>query len=486
MIRHTLLWLYISGVAIYAFKDWYKSLCGLILLMAVIEHPDMPKMIFGIQGLNPWNLLLAVIVLAWFACRKPEGLKWDMPRRINIFLLLYLFVVVIGFFRMLDDQGGLIDYARIVGEDIPSSKSLWSEYFINCFKWVIPGLLLFDGCRSRSRFKMALLCLLAVYFLLALQVIRWMPLNAVISGEELTGRSGKIILNETGYHRVNMSMMLAGASWAIFTLRSLWNNRKQKIFIIAISLTVFFAQALTGGRTGYATWAVIGVVLCLIRWRKHLLVAPLVALSMIWIVPGAMERMSQGFTPESRDVGSRNSEYVIIDNNKPDLYTVTAGRNIAWPYVIEKIGNAPLFGYGRMAMQRTGVATFLRQEFGERFPHPHNAYFQLLMDNGLIGSLPIFLFYLVIIKHSISLFRDSESLVFITVGGVTLSLVLALLVASVGSQTFYPREGAVCMWCAIGLMLRVFVQRSRGLATSETAHSHTIDELLWKRTTWKK
>src|SRR5207247_766312 len=46
-------------------------------------------------------------------------------------------------------------------------------------------------------------------------------------------------------------------------------------------------------------------------------------------------------------------------------------------------------------------------------------------------------------------------------GGVAAALVLALLVASIGSQTFYPREGAVPMWCAIGLALRAAVARAR-------------------------
>ena len=41
-IRITVLYLVVAGLSIYAWKDWFKSLCGLILLMAVIEHEDMP------------------------------------------------------------------------------------------------------------------------------------------------------------------------------------------------------------------------------------------------------------------------------------------------------------------------------------------------------------------------------------------------------------------------------------------------------------
>jgi O-antigen ligase len=129
--------------------------------------------------------------------------------------------------------------------------------------------------------------------------------------------------------------------------------------------------------------------------------------------------------------------------------------------VIEKIWKAPFLGYGREAMQRTGISAFLWQEFGESFPHPHNAYLQWILDNGWIGFLPVAIFYLLLLKYSLSLFRDSRNPIFVTIGGVTLSLVLALLAASFSSQTFYPREGAIGMWCAIGLMLRIFVERSK-------------------------
>ena len=68
--------------------------------------------------------------------------------------------------------------------------------------------------------------------------------------------------------------------------------------------------------------------------------------------------------------------------------------------------------------------------------------------------------------HSVSLLRDSRSAVFVAAGGACLALILALLIASAGSQTFYPREGAVGMWCVIGLMLRAKVERDRAQAES--------------------
>ena len=186
------LYLVVALLSIYAYRHWYRSLCGLMLLMAVIEHPDMPKSIMGIQGLNPWNILLFNVILGWLISRRREGLVWDMPRYMNVLLALYLLVVLVGFFRMMMDRQHLEGFTTV---------QLTSEYLINTVKWVVPGLLLFDGCRSRRRLQIALASVLAMYFLLAVQVIRWMPPSAAVSGAGLEHRSRKIILNEIGYHR---------------------------------------------------------------------------------------------------------------------------------------------------------------------------------------------------------------------------------------------------------------------------------------------
>lgn len=488
MIRITLLTTIVAFLAVYAWRHWYRSLCGLILLMAVMEHPDMPQSVFGIQGLNLWNILFAVVVIAWALNRRSEGLVWDMPRKVNVLLLLYLAVIIVGFLRMLADREGLVEYALLRGAWPPSQMTLWSDYFINTIKWAVPGLLLFDGCRSRDRLILALACILGVYFLLAVQVIKWMPLTAAITGGDLDARSAKILVNEIGYHRVNLSMMLAGASWAILSTRPLAKRGRDHLLIVACSLVVFFAQALTAGRAGYITWAAIGVALCVLRWRKYLVLAPLAATVVLVFVPGAMERMARGFDATSRDTSPRLHQSESWSGNPwgsrgMDLYTITAGRNLAWPYVIDEILEAPLFGYGREAMQRTGISAHLMRRFGESFPHPHNAYLQLLLDNGLVGAIPILLFFWAILRRASSLFRSSQAPEMLALGGVGFSLVLALLVASIGSQTFYPREGAVGMWCAIGLMMRVWVDRERVLeAERSMSASKRAGTALWERT----
>ena len=438
-MRILAVYLFVAFFSVLAYRDWFKALCGLILLMAVIEHPDMPKSVMGIQGLNPWNLLLLNVVVGWFLQRRREGLQWDMPRHVSILLVLYLLVMLSGFFRMVGDRTGLESYS--VGD-------LVSEHVINAIKWVIPGLLVFDGCRTKKRLYWVIGVTLGVYVLIGLQVARWVPPGAVLSGDALTARSRKIIVNEVGYHAINVSMMLAGTCWAILSLIHLVRKRKYQVLLAMAAAFTVYCQALTAGRMGYATWCVVGIIMCLLRWRRGLLLVPVAVAVIAIAMPGVVQRMTQGF-----DTASIGGDEVT------DEAQVTSGRTIAWPMVIDKIAESPLVGYGQMAMVRTGISANLLEELDESFPHPHNAYLQWLLDNGLIGFLLVMSFYGLMVYYSAGLFRDKTNNINAAVGGMALSLMLALLVAAMGSQTFYPREGAVGMWVAMGLVLRIVAWR---------------------------
>lgn len=438
----------VSFLSLYAFRNWFVSACALVVLLGVVQHPDFPNSMGGIQGANPWNVLLLCVVIAWQMGRRREGLRWDLPRGVMICAALYGLAVLISFVRMMLDggQAGL------------TTSYLISEYIINAYKWVVPGIILFDGCRTRARFHGALGSIVALYVLLGIQVIKWMPPSAAVSGIEMNKRALKILLNEIGYHPVNLSMLLAGASWGTLALVPLLKRTWHRYAVVVIALGIAYGQALTGGRMGYATWGVVGLVMGMLRWRKYLIVLPIIVGGVMLFLPGVTERMLRGF-------GMTDATGDTVTNE----YEVTSGRNLAWPYVIDKIGESPGIGFGRDAMIRTGISRRLQAELNEEFPHPHNAYLECLLDNGIVGLAMIMPFYIIVLVHSIRLLLARGSPYYSAVGGMCSALVLALLVAAIGSQTFYPREGSVGMWAAIGLMLRMSLMRQAALRRQAVA-----------------
>ncbi len=442
-MRFFLLYGVVIFFSVYAYFHWFRSLCVLILFMAVIEHPDMPKAILNIQGLNPWNILFFNVLIAWLIHRRGQNYSWDLPRRFNILLLLYLLIVLVGFIRAMMDRTNLEGF---------TPGGMISEYLVNTIKFTLPGLMLFDGCRSVPRLKLGIASVLIIYVLLALQVIQWMPLGFVSRGADLEARSRKVIEREVGYSRVNMSMILSGASWAVLAMLPLASDARRKFLIVGGFLIIAYAQALTGGRMGYLAWGMIGLTLGLFRWRKLLPVIPVFIFIVFLVAPGVFERMLEGFNKKN-----------IMGQQYVDEYEVTAGRTIIWPFVLDKIGESPYIGFGRLSLKRTGLADFFSTRLNEVFEHPHNAYLEWLLDNGILGFLVIIPFYILVLVESIRLLIDRKHPWCSVVGGVSLALVMALLLAGFGSQTFYPREGSVGMWCAIGLMLRMSVEREKAL-----------------------
>lgn len=467
MIRITLLTLLIAYLSAYAWKDWFRAACWLVLLMAFIEHPDMPKSVAGIPGLNHWNFLFLNTVLSWQVNRKKEKLTWDVPKFINTLLFIYALFICISVIRYFSDNSGMTELFESMGRATPSNTTAFNEYLINCFKWVLPGMMIFDGCRNRKQYNFAVGALVLMFIFLALQVIKAMKLGSLtLGGNALQHKALKIISDSVGFHRVNISMLMSGAFWAVFCLKELVSTRNYWLLVLPSCLAIFIAMALTGGRTGYGTWAVIGALFCLFKWRKYILLAPLVLLAAMMFAPASIERLTEGFVPaeQSGEIqGYGEADNIEFENTAVDVYAVTSGRNFAWPLVWESIKEAPFFGYGREAMINIGLTLKIKQDYGdgETFPHPHNAYLQWIQDNGFVAAIPVFLLYLLFLKYSWSLFRDKSEKIYEVTGGLSFALLSAFLIASLGSQTFYPREGAVGMWVGIALLLRMHIERKK-------------------------
>ena len=75
--------------------------------MAVIQHPDMPKTLLGIQGLNLWNLLLAVVRGRRLGVARgaARASRWDLPRGVAVLLGLYCWSSCVSFVRLLPQSG---------------------------------------------------------------------------------------------------------------------------------------------------------------------------------------------------------------------------------------------------------------------------------------------------------------------------------------------------------------------------------------------
>ena len=450
-IRVTILLLIVAALVIYAWKDWFKSLCGLIVLMAVLQHPDMPRTVMGFAGLNAWNVLLVSVLFAWLAQRRGEGLKWDMPRHINILLLLYFTLLVFAFLRLMFDRGTMRG----------TILTLTIDNLVNPLKWVVPGLLLFHGCRTRRRLVWAMGSILMLYLVLVGQVVRYAPSSAAWDPAALAV-SRRVLWKLIGYHTCDLSACLAGASWALAAAVPAMRRRWHKAALLAAAAVAAYATAVTGGRAGYVAWIGIGLIFCAIRWRKALLIAPAVAALLAVAFPSAVDRIFSG-----------SVETGLSGEKTTDEAVVTSGRDKVWPMVVGKIAESPFVGHGRNAMIRAGLTARTREELKDEFGHPHNVYLECLLDNGAVGLAIVMSLWVVTVFHAARMFVDRSCRWSSVVGGVALATVLCQVIAGIGSQHYYPKESYVGMWAAVFLMFRVKVERSHARARALRSRGST-------------
>lgn len=444
--------LFVAGFSIYAWRNYFTSLCALLVFTAFFKHPDMPRSAMGIPGLEFWNVLMVNVVLAWLVQRRREGLEWDIPPSLKLAAKLYLAVLFIAFLRMFIDPTQYYPFTRL---------QMALDYIVAPVKFLVPAVILYDSVRTKERAVWAMWAIMIGYFFLSLQVVRYMGLH-VYSGEELNKRGAKIIQHAVGYDRVDVAMMLAGSAWAMIALSRIAKNKWQWLMAWGAAAFILLSETLTGGRSGYVACGLVGLMLCVIRWRKYLPLIPVAALVVIVALPGVRERMLHGFDKESGNI-------VIEEDNSE----ITSGRTTIWPYVIKKIEASPLIGYGRDAMVRTGLHDWLMAVLGEEFGHPHNAYLEILLDDGIIGFLCVLPLYFICVKRSLSIFRDRTDPVYEAAGGIACALLFALLVTGLGAQTFYPREDVIWMWGAIAIAMRFWVQRE---AEIEMPEEEVVDE----------
>ncbi len=434
----------VAVLSVYAWRDWFTSLCGMIVLVAFIAHPRMPRTIMDIQGLTPWNVLYFSVFVAWLARRRHEGLTWDMPRYMKLLLLGYVVIFLIAFLRLIVDRDSMIAFGY-------RTSDLVSERLINTIKWVIPGMLIYDGCRTQKRLVMVTCSICLVYVLVAMQVIHYSPIRGITQVQGVV--FDRLELGEDiGLHPAMLGKMFAGGAWAILAASLLFRRKLHKLCAFGAFLIVTAGQAFVVSRSGFLAWGLVGFAMCLIRWRRGLWAMPIVVALFFLLLPGASARLTSGFG-ETDETGDE------VRNER----AITSGRNLIWPYVLEKVADAPLIGYGRDAMRRTGLTNTLNEYVGrsEAVTHAHNAYLDLLLESGLIGLSVVMGFYGVVVFQSARLFRVRGNPSCAAAGGVAFALVVSHLAASIGSESFFPQEGDFGVWCAIGLMLRVVRATSR-------------------------
>jgi hypothetical protein len=460
LIRYSLLFVAMLVVAIMTGRNWYRGLCFMLPLLAVLERPDMPREMFGIGGVNPFNIMLGIVIVAWLAQRKRDGSSWQIDSKVTLLFVVYMLILAVSTLREYLDLSTLQDALAYVGRSVPTKSEFLVEAVINTAKWVLPGLLIAVGTNSKERVRLAVIGILMTGALLSLQVLaKMMP--GLVGSQDLADRALRVLDRDLGYHRVDLAAITASMAWAFLAARPVFGRAIGQTVTIGGFLLCTLAMAATGGRAGMMSWTMCALILGFLRWRRMLLLIPVVAMLAVAVVPGLRDRLLEGFDAGgSRQQIDRRASMGAIDDSGRDRYAITSGRVIVWPMVIQQANKKAIFGHGRDAMQRTGVVARLHDELNiTTFGHPHNAFLELYLDMGLIGLIVVGWFFWILLRRSLKLFAKPPDQTTFVVASMSLSFLIVNLTASLGSQSFYPKQGATLFWIVIGLALSQLLRK---------------------------
>lgn len=457
-MRVYLFWAFFSFIAVYAWRDWFRAACLLLLAMAIVERPDIPRTLLGITGLSPWNIAgLSTLAAFTFMRSKEQHAKLDGLTRALV--AVYGLVILVAFAREITDVGGIIEFALRFGGEPPTRFGIFIDHFFNTLKYLIPAVLIFHGLNSQGRYKEAVLAFVALNVLLALQTIRTMGVDALTSGFNLSDTAIRRLDRDVGYYRSDLAILFAGGAWATFAARDMFSAAWIRLSLVGSSFVIVFAMAVTGGRGGMAAWIVVGAMLAVLRYRMLLVLGPIAVVILVSFVPAVQERFLQGIGAENTE----GADYEELSDGGINTASMTSGRTLIWPAVIDEIRKSPLIGHGRTAMKRIGLSTRLGEERGLPFPHPHNAYLQLLLDNGLLLGVPILLLWLIALKRSWTLARDPTQPLTLHAGTLGLAVLGSFFAGAMAQQSFYPEAGTVGVFAMLAVTLRISAERTASL-----------------------
>jgi len=413
----------------------------LILLLPISGSQVFPHAMFGITGLNPFNLLLVGTLGSYLLYGLSDGsLRRFVPRP-----LLWLYIVPIlaaGALgsRHVDDivpnyfVFGIIDFHDVGG--------YLSEQAVKPLLTVIFALLVGAAMSRSEKPERFLVPTLISIWVMGAMVVVFVLLSGVGLKHLASSGEARGFLTALGLHANELGRLYAVAyALLLFT----WAASKEagvRLVLLASMGLVVVALMLTFSRGAFLGFFVVNMLFLL--WHRNvktLIFIGLMAVALFLLPEAVYDRVTAG--------------------SGEGLNAVSAGR-VEWIWVplLPEVLRSPIYGNGLAsilwseAMRRADGVTVLLVS------HPHNAYLRALLDMGIVGLILICAYFAHVWKGFRVLSVDpalSPTLHGFYQGAA--AGLLTFLVTNFTDSSLMPVPEQAFLWLAIGMM---YGQRANG------------------------
>lgn len=435
VIETNALYLCISLIAcLFILYDFRVGVVLLIVLMPIASSSVFPRAMFGVTGLNPMNLLLAGTLGSCLLQGLVDGsLRRFMPR--PMFWLYFVPIVVAGAMGL-----------RHVGEIAPvfymydmlsfnNATGYVRDIVVRPLFFVLFALLIAQAVERTGKPEKFLVPTLVSIWVMSLLVIGLVLKSGVGLGQ-LASEDSRGFLSLLGLHANDLGRLYAVAYALLLFTWAESRNTNLRIVLLASMGLVVVALMLTFSRGAFLGFIVVNILFLL--WRlnaKTLIFAAFVITIAFLALPEAVyERIASGYGK--------------------GWNAVSAGRiDEIWLPLLPDFLRSPVFGSGLASILWSEAMRLAAGITVLGVTQVHSAYFETLLDMGVVGLVLLCCYFWHVWKGFRSLGADPTASpeqrgIF---QGAAAGL-LSFLTAGVAGSFLTPRPEQVFLWIAIGMM----------------------------------
>jgi O-antigen ligase len=416
---------------LYCLVDFRAGVTLLIIIMPISSSVLFPHAMFGMTGLNPLNLLLAITLAVYLMSQIGHGALQGLVPRPLLWLYIVPFVAggLIGM-QHVSEIPMLFRATDMVFFDTPASYL--RDMVMKPLNLVVYAILVGAAVgRSKQPEKFVTPMFLSVFAMAALAIT--FVVTSGVGLSQLAGTYSRQFFSQLGMHANDLGRLYAVAYALLLFVWDRSDRLALKAMLVVAMGLVTLALVLTFSRGAFLGFLIVNLIYLASRrsLKTFALAAVLIPIGLAF-APGAIwSRLQAG-------VGQGLDE-------------ITAGRlDDIWIPIMPEVLATPPWGNGLGAVMWSKAMRFEEMFF---VTHPHNAYLQAYLDLGAIGTLLLVAFWAYSWASFRGLARDKR---------ITPELqgffegaaagVVSFLVAGIAGSSLMPVPEQSFLWLALGVM----------------------------------
>jgi O-antigen ligase len=424
-------------------RDYRFGVFALVLAFPISTTTIVPRSMFGVGGLNPMNLLLAVTLATCLLSRRKNSAQGNQAGMDGKVLWLLVVPMILGGLWGSTQVGNINPMVRDSEEfhSVDTAQEYLLYYVMRPLLMVLYAWLISCAVRDGTQVKHLLWAFGFSVLIFAGVVLYGFAASGLDLGDMMSPRA-RATLGWLGLHNNEVGPMGVSAL-AILLFAATKQSAGLRLFLFGVVGLTLLAAMLSFSRNAFFGLLVVFLGYFFggrVKWWKFATGVVVLMIAALFMPRAFYERAMTG-------IGGGGS--VKSATNDP----LTAGRmSGVWIPVMDDIMLSPVYGHGLEGILWNKSSHNF--ESNDAFHHPHNAYLRIVLDLGFVGGALVFAFWIGVGKLARRLSEPSSGLSppECALADAAKWALIVIAVQGITGGSFTPITSHVFAWFAFGLL----------------------------------